>query len=117
MYTQEQEQIRMGLHQFFGSILVNSNLEDSSMRKQSLIALVLEELVKICKKDDNEIDIVAAKPILRATHYILEGRMNNIKSFMSKEGFEDCDIEDATEDLNWIVADLNKYLDSITEGK
>lgn len=117
MYTSEQEQLRIGLNQFFGSILTSSNLKEPAMKKQSLVALVVEELTKFCKTEDNQIDIIAAKPILRATHYLLENRCNDIITSMEEAGIKDCDIEDATDDLHWIVADLNKYIDSITEGK
>lgn len=113
MYTQEQEQIRMSLYQFFGSILVNSNLQESEMRKQSLIALTLEELVKFCKKEDNTVDIVVAKPILKATEYLLKNRKEDITKSMTDAGFEQRVVENATEDINDIIIDLNKYIENI----
>lgn len=113
MYTGEQEQLRMSLNQFFGAILTNSKFEDPSLAKQSLIALVIEELLKFCKNEDETIDMIAAKPILRGTHYALEQRKFNIEEKLTEEGFSEDAIQDAIEDIHWIVSDLNKYISSL----
>lgn len=105
MYTEEQEHLRMALHQFFGSILINSNLKDKEMKKQSLVALVVEELIKICK-DDN-IDIIAAKPILRGAHHILSIRKQEIEEVLQDKN------NHLTDDIKDLINKLNIYIESL----
>lgn len=113
MYTKEQEQLRISLNQFFGAILVNSNYSDPNLAKQSLIALTIEELLKFCKNEDQTIDIVAAKPILRGAHYIIEQRECNIVDKLRSTSLSEEEIEEATADLEWIKNDLEKYISSL----
>lgn len=104
----------MSLHQFFGSILINSNLKDSSMKKQSLVALVTEELIKICKTEQGNIDMLAAKPILKSTDYILSNRLNEVLTQLKKD--EEINIESlnfVTKDLSDLVKNLNDYIKNI----
>ena len=104
----------MSLHQFFGSILINSNLKDSSMKKQSLVALVIEELIKICKTEQGNIDMLAAKPILKSTDYILSNRLNEVLTQLKKD--EEINIESlnfVTKDLSDLVKNLNDYIKNI----
>lgn len=115
MYTAEQEQLRSSLNQFFGTILVNSNLKDKEYKKQSLVALVIEELLKVCKDDKEQVDIIAAKPIIKATHYLLEKRKTDIVDNLRSTSLDEEDIDNATEDLEWIVNDLKKYIDSLND--
>lgn len=105
MYTEDQENIRQHLSQFFGGILVSSNLKDPSLKKQSLIALVTEEITKLCKTEDGEIDMIAAKPILRSTNYILESRKKQIQDLGIKIPNE---IEDANTALCKYIEHLDK---------
>lgn len=113
MYTQEQEQLRMGLVQFLGSILSSSNFAEPEMRRQSVVALVTEELVKICKNQDNNIDMVAAKPILKATQHILSTRESEIRQDLADISMDDDFIEEAVSDISWIKEDLEKYINTI----
>lgn len=112
MYTQEQEQLRLSLVQFLGAILSNSNFAEPEMRRQSLTALVTEELVKVCKSGEN-VDMVAAKPILRATQHIIHTREQEIRSELEKSNIDNEQIEDAVEDMTWLRTDLEKYIDAI----
>ena len=114
MYTQEQDQLRMSLIQFFGSILANSNFEDASMRRQSLIALVTEELIKVCKSgNENGIDMIASKPLLRATQHIIHTREQEIRKELNDLCMNDDDIEDAVENMTYIRAGLENYIKTI----
>lgn len=113
MYTDEQEQIRMSLHQFFGGIITSSNLEEPQMKRQSLIALVTEELCKFCKDDKEQIDVVVAKPILRATEFILKQRCNNIVDNLRSTSLDEHEIEGMTNELNSLIKSLGKYINTI----
>lgn len=113
MYSEMQEQLRLSLAQFFGAILVNSKFKDPERKRQSLVALVIEELLKVCKTEDGQIDMITAKPIIKATHYLLENRIGDITKEMESNGIASEVIDDALEDLHWITGDLRKYLDTI----
>ena len=115
MYSEMQEQLRLSLTQFFGAILVNSQFKDSTMKKQSLVALVMEELLKVCKTQDDITDMIVAKPILRAGQFLLERRNCEIQEELKKNNIDEELIEDATEDLQWMIADLEKYIASLED--
>lgn len=113
MYSEMQQQLRMSLAQFFGAILTNSHYEDSEYKKQSLVALAIEELLKVCKTEENQIDMIAAKPILKGTHYLLEQRKNDIISNLKETSLSDKDINKAVEDLHSVILNLNQYIETI----
>lgn len=114
MYSKEQEQLRMSLHQYFGSILKASNFTEPEKRKESLIALVAEELCKFCKDEKDNIDIKSAKPILKATNYLLTQRGSEMYKYMEEEtSLNDEEIEDSLADINWLIQNLDKYIKTI----
>ena len=115
MYSEMQDQLRLSLTQFFGAILSNSNFKNPNLKKQNLVALVIEELLKVCINEDSSIDIIAAKPILKASSFLLESRCSEIQESMNKKDIDEELIEDATADLKWIVQDLNKYIASLED--
>ena len=117
MYSETQQQLRLSLTQFFGAILSNSNFKNPSMKKQNLIALVMEELLKACENEDGTVDMIAAKPILRGSHFLLQKRMNNIETKMNENGLDNELIKNATEDIKCIITDLDKYIASLEDIK
>lgn len=75
MYTETQDALRNSLWNFFGSIL-NASILEENRTKENVTALVSEELCKFCKNEDGtSIDMVAAKPILKATIWILDAKI------------------------------------------
>lgn len=78
MYTETQDALRNSLWNFFGSILNASILEESRI-KENVTALVSEELCKFCKnEDETSIDMVAAKPILKAASWVLDAKLKEL---------------------------------------
>ena len=78
MYTDTQQAIRNSLWNFMGSLLTASSLEGVHA-KESVIALMSEEMCKFVKQEDNEsIDMVAAKPLLKATSWILDAKLKEL---------------------------------------
>lgn len=81
MYTDTQQALRNSLWNFMGSILTASALEEAQA-KESVMALMSEEMCKFVKNEnETSIDMVAAKPILKAAIWILDSKiieLNNI---------------------------------------
>lgn len=78
MYTETQDALRNSLWNFFGSIL-NASILEESRTKENVTALVSEELCKFCKnEDETSIDMVAAKPILKAASWILNAKLKEL---------------------------------------
>ena len=65
------------LSQFIGGLLVN--VGDSSIAGHQVEAALCETLIEVSKKND-EIDMFAAKPILRAAAYIINEHVRKLGS-------------------------------------
>lgn len=78
MYTDTQEALRNSLWNFMGSILTAS-IHEENKAKESVTALMSEEMCKFIKnEDDTSIDMVAAKPILKAASWILDAKLKEL---------------------------------------
>ena len=71
-YNPHQETIRASLYQFLGGLVMGSP------DKESVIALISEELVKISTKEDETFDNNMIKPILKSVVYILTVKYNKL---------------------------------------
>lgn len=109
-YTSEQETLRAAINNFIG-VAASSSMYEGKDAVRNVIALFLEELVKYIQTDDG-MNMNAAKPILRATVYILESRRKEaIESF--KEAF-DCEPNELlTEDLDRLIQSMNDYINKL----
>ena len=106
MYTDTQEAVRVSLWNFMGSLL-DASVEVN--KKESVTALMSEELCKFCRNQDNELDMKAAKPILKSAAWILEARKAEINSIPVKTEAIDSTIKN----LDDLIASLNKYINKL----
>lgn len=84
MYTETQEALRNSLWNFMGSMLTASMYDDKK-NKESVTALISEELCKFCKnEDETTIDMDAAKPILKAAVWLLNAKETELYNLMEK---------------------------------
>ena len=84
MYTETQEALRNSLWNFMGSMLTASMYDDKK-NKESVTALISEELCKFCKnEDETTIDMDAAKPILKAAVWLLDAKETELYNLMEK---------------------------------
>lgn len=78
MYTETQEALRNSLWNFMGSMLTAS-IHEENRAKESVTALMSEELCKFVKnEDETSVDMVAAKPILKAASWILNSKLTEL---------------------------------------
>ena len=109
-------QIRQGFVQYIGALSENisltSKLNSVKANKQMLVAIVLEELLKIA---DN--DLFIAKPFLRASNYLLNGRINNLNKLkdIGLDQKTQASIMNEIADINAIQNKLNTLIDTIKE--
>jgi hypothetical protein len=82
-YSDNQQAIRVALWNFMGALL-NSSRYEGEEGKQTVVALVSEELAKLCKNDDGSINMVVAKPILKNAEWVLESRSQEITKTMGE---------------------------------
>lgn len=84
MYTDTQEALRNSLWNFMGSILTAS-IHEENKAKESVTALMSEELCKFIKnEDETSIDMVAAKPILKAAIWILDSKVVELQNTLKE---------------------------------
>lgn len=83
MYTETQEALRNSLWNFMGSMLTAS-IHEENKAKESVTALISEELCKFVKnEDDISIDMTAAKPILKAAVWVLEAKTTELNNTLN----------------------------------
>ena len=106
MHTDTQEAIRVSLWNFMGSLL-DASIEVN--KKESVTALISEELCKFCRNENNELDMKAAKPILKSAAWVLEARKMEISSIPVKSEA----IDSTVKNLDDLIASLNNYIDKL----
>lgn len=82
MYSNDTQQIRNGLVNYIGSLLIASPFEEKAAR-QHVIGMVTEEALKMAMNEDDTIDMYSAKPFLRACKIIFEKRVLELDQFTS----------------------------------
>lgn len=91
-----------------GSLLTASMYEDKR-NKESVTAVFSEELCKFCKDENDKIDILAAKPILKSSIWVLQNRKAEIESLPVKSEA----INKTIEELDNLIASLDMYVNKI----
>lgn len=114
MYTETQDALRNSLWNFFGSIL-NASILEENRTKENVTALVSEELCKFCKNEDGtSIDMVAAKPILKAAIWILDAKIVELTNVLdtAPEVAHPAIIKNIT-DVQRLSDDLTDFIDKL----
>lgn len=110
MYTDQQEALRAALWNFIGAIL-NSSAYEGDDGKQTVVALISEELVKLCKDEDDKINMKIAKPILKSTEWLLRERANDITK-LSVE-LEDNSLDKYAEEISQLCTSIKDYTNKL----
>lgn len=108
--------LRNGLTQYIGAMLENPEY-DSVASKQLAVAALLEEAIKICKMEDQTIDMFTAKPILRATLYIYDCEYQNALKAAKENGFDDSMISTIKDKFGKMRKPLNSMIDAAKEPR
>ena len=119
MYTDTQQAIRNTLWNFMGSIMDASGY-DNENKKQTVTALMSEELCRFCKNDDEKIadkvikktcnddektiDINTAKPILKAAKWVLESKLMEAKFSNDTNSIKE---------LSLLIASFDSYINKL----
>ena len=104
MYTDTQQAIRNTLWNFMGSIMDASGY-DNENNKQTVTALMSEELCRFCKNDDEKtIDINTAKPILKAAKWVLESKLMEAKFSNDTNSIKE---------LSLLIASFDSYINKL----
>ena len=114
MYTDTQEALRNSLWNFRGSMLTAS-LHEEHRAKESVTALMSEELCKFIKnEDETSVDMIAAKPILKAAHWILKAKVTELNNTLdtAPDAAKEV-IQINIENVNELTSLLNNFIDKI----
>ena len=106
------EMIKQGLVQYIGSMIQSSEYEGKAAR-QLVAATLAEEALKLAQDSEtNSLDIFVAKPVLRASKFILEERLKSIKKIIYLQGLPADTIKDATGKYENIIKILNDLIEN-----
>ena len=75
-YSNDQQQIRAGLVNYIGAMLASSKFDNDKVARHSVVAILLEEAMALCKDEDGYFDMYTCKPILRLVSAIAKQRAN-----------------------------------------
>lgn len=109
MYTEQQQSIRNAMWNFMGTLLSSSPYDEISRKKENVTALVSEELCKFVKSEETTLDITAAKPILKATLWILKNR----RAELTKLNVSSSAINSGIKEIDMLIAGISNYIDKI----
>ena len=108
MHSNDQAQVRAGLVNYIGAMLSASKFENDKAIKHSVVAILLEEAVKLCKDKDGYFDMYVSKPALRLTSSIAKQRCDLMDNLPSKTP----EIQEQIEAYGIIKSELNKILEN-----
>lgn len=115
MYTEQQESLRSALWNFMGAIL-NSSTYEGDKGKQTVVALISEEIAKLCQDEEGKISMEIAKPILRNAEWILRNRSNDIVVASLNDELSSLsrkNLENAANEISSISDSLKHYTDKL----
>lgn len=81
MYSDDLSQIRGGLVNYIGAMINASPYESDAAKKHSVVAIILEEALKLCQDSNGEYEMFPIKPILRASSNILSSRAKILEQY------------------------------------
>lgn len=80
MYSNDYNQIRNGLNNYVGSLLMACPFEGMKASRQYVAATLIEEAMKLMKNEDNTIELYVTKPLLRGTNVVLKDRVKALSA-------------------------------------
>lgn len=109
---ENKEQLRLGLVNYIGAMISTSNLSDEADTRHSVVAVLLEEAIKLCREDNETYNMFVCKPILKATRNIL---LNRIKELEKAPQIDEIIIQ--KQKYGFIVNDLDTTIKNIKNVK
>lgn len=109
-YSNDLVQIRAGLVNYIGAMLSASKYEDDYVKKHETVAILSEEMSKICKDNSDDYEMYVCKPLLRLVSNIAKNRfrildeLGNANSIIDKKNI----YKNIFENIDKIVESINK---------
>ena len=103
-----EEQIKAAFTNFIGLMIDNSKYNNKQAMKHTIVTCLLEEIIPICKDENNNYDLFIIKPILRLTIAILNNRINLLQDYSSS-----VEVRKMINSYKFIINEFNNILDCI----
>ena len=109
-YSNDLATIRAGLVNYIGAMLSASEYEDDYIKKHKTVAILSEEMSKICKDNYNDYEMYVCKPVLRLVSNIAKNRfkildeLGNANNIIDKKNI----YKNIFENIDKIVESINK---------
>lgn len=101
----------MGLAQYIGGLLKNA--PDIKTAPHQVEAVLCETIVSLSRKPDGRISLFTAKPVLRATLYILEARFKELEKALAM--LPASTREQITGEQEAIIRNLKSLIENVKE--
>ena len=106
--TDEQIQIRNAFINFIGAMLNSSKFNNEQATKHSIVACLLEEIVPLCKKNDEHYDLFIIKPLIRILIDIFNDRITLLLPYK-----DEIEVSKQINKYFEIIDELNKILKNV----
>lgn len=111
MYSNDINQIRAGFVNFIGASLKSlDGKANDNVIKQEVVAILCEEMLKVCSDKNNVIDLYAAKPLLRGVVHILTQRILEIEKLLNNVDKGQHNILSKIEQYKKLVTDIEDII-------
>lgn len=110
-YTKEQETIRIALTNFVGALYSNSKYT-GDVGKSNVNAVIIEELTKLSRDEDNHLSLIALKPIFNACAWILRNKKKEMEDDANTDFLKEV-IKPTTKEMDDLIYRIEAYAEKI----
>ena len=110
-YTKEQETIRMALTNYVGALYSNSKFT-GDVAKSNVNAIIIEELTRLARDEEEHLSLVALKPIFNACAWILRVKKKEVEDDATTDFLKEM-IKPSIEEMNNLIDAIEKYAEKI----
>jgi hypothetical protein len=105
MYSNDQTQIRAGMVNYIGALIKSSSFEGRAA-KQSVVAVLIEEALKLAKSEDQTVDLYVLKPMIRGMVFTLNQRVKELSKLPKNQ-----ESDSLINEYKTIISTFDKLLD------
>jgi hypothetical protein len=107
MYSNDQTQIRAGLVNYLGALLKSSNFEGKA-GKQEVVAIFIEEAMKLAQDENKILDMYVMKPMIKGMVFMLQQRIQELSKLPKNQ-----QSESLMNDYKTVISTFEKLLNML----
>lgn len=110
-YTKEQETIRMALTNYVGALYSNSKFT-GDVAKSNVNAIIIEELTRLSRDEEERLSLIALKPIFNACAWILRNKKKEMEDDANTDFLKEM-IKPTIKEMDDLIYRIEAYAEKI----